>query len=81
MTLITSRASCDAKDVENEFQFLIVCSQYDSLRNVLYSKIESPSFATMTDHNKFVYLLTTPSVAKIVAQFIVDAFDERPVKM
>ena len=53
----------------------------DNLRNVLYSKIESPSFATMTDHKKFVYLLTTPSVAKIVAQFIVDAFDERPVKM
>ena len=69
------------KDVENEFHFLIVCSQYDSLRNVLYSKIESPSFATMTDHDKFVYLLTTPSVAKIVAQFIVDALDDRPVKM
>ena len=30
------------KDVENEFHFLIVCSQYDSLRNALYSKIESP---------------------------------------
>ena len=69
------------KDVDNEFHFLIVCSQYNSLRNVLYSKIESPSFATMTDNDKFIYLLTTPSVAKIVAQFIVDAFDERPVKM
>ena len=69
------------KDVENEFHFLIVCSQYDNLRSVLYSKIESPSFPSMTDQNKFVYLLTTQSVAKIVAQFIVDAFDDRPVKM
>ena len=69
------------KDVENEFHFLIVCSQYDDLRSVLYSKIESPTFATMTDQYKFVYLLTTQSVSKIVAQFIVDAFDDRPVKM
>ena len=69
------------KDVENEFHFLIMCSQYDNLRNILYSKIESPCFATMTNRNKFVYLLTNQSVSKIVAQFIVDAFDERPVKM
>ena len=69
------------KDVENEFHFLIVCSQYDNLRTVLYSKIESPSFPSMTNQNKFVYLLTTQSVSKIVAQFIVDAFDDRPVKM
>ena len=58
-----------------------MCSQYDNLRNILYSKIESPCFATMTNRNKFVYLLTNQSVSKIVAQFIVDAFDERPVKM
>ena len=69
------------KDVETEFHFLIVCSQYDSLRNILYSKIESPCFATLTNQHKFVYLLTNQSVSKIVAQFIVDAFDERPVKM
>ena len=68
------------KDVENEFHFLIVCSQYESLRNVLFSKIE-PIFNTMTDQNKFVYLLTNQSVSKIVAQFIIDAFDNRPVKM
>ena len=69
------------KHVEDEFHFLVVCSQYDNLRSVLFSKIESPSFPSMSDKNKFVYLLTTPSVSKIVAQFIVDAFDERPVKM
>ena len=31
----------------------------------------------MNDQEKFVFLLTTQSAAKIVAQFIVDAFDER----
>ena len=35
----------------------------------------------MTNQNKFAYLLTTQSVTKNVAQFIVDAFDDRPVKM
>ena len=35
----------------------------------------------MTNQNKFAYLLTTQSVTKNVAQFIVDAFDETPVKM
>ena len=69
------------KDVENEYHFLTECSQYDSLRDILYSKIELPGFATMTNRDKFVYLLTNQSVSKIVAQFIVDAFDERPVKM
>ena len=58
-----------------------VCSQYDSLRNTLYSKIEFPGFATLTNREKFVYLLTNQSVSKIIAQFIVDAFDERPVKL
>ena len=31
----------------------------------------------MKDDAKFIFLLTTQSVAKIVAQFIVDAFDAR----
>ena len=35
----------------------------------------------MTNQNKFAYLLTTQSVTKNVAQFIVDAFDDTPVKM
>ena len=35
----------------------------------------------MTNQNNFAYLLTTQSVTKNVAQFIVDAFDETPVKM
>ena len=33
-------------------------------------------FSTMTDRNKFLYLLTNQSVSKIVAQFVVDAFED-----
>ena len=38
-------------------------------------------FSTMTDRNKFLYLLTNQSVSKIVAQFIVDAFEDRKCNM
>ena len=33
--------------------------------------------ASMTNQNKFAYLLTTQSVNKNDAQFIIDAFDDR----
>ena len=33
----------------------------------------------MNDQNKFCYMLTCPQVARIVGQFIIDAFDARPV--
>ena len=52
-------------DVENEFHFLIKCKQYDHLRTVLFSW--------------FCYMLTRTHIARIVRQFIVDAFDSRPV--
>ena len=35
------------------------------------------TFSEMSVQNKFIFLLTTQHVAKIVAQFIVDAYDER----
>ena len=53
------------------------CSQYDQLRSEMFAKIQAVDFAQMNDHDKFVLLLTTQSLAKIVAQFIVDAYDER----
>ena len=46
-----------------------------------YTITTIPKFAQMNDHEKFVFLLTTQSVAKIVAQFIVDAFDERVAQL
>ena len=53
------------------------CSQYDQLRSQMFVQIQAVDFAEMNDPDKFVFLLTTQSVAKIVAQFIVDAYDER----
>ena len=66
-------------EVENEFHFLMHCKQYDHLRSVLFSKLSCLQFDQMNDQNKFCYMLTCPSVARLVGQFIVDAFDARPV--
>ena len=40
-----------------------------------------PEFDQLNNQNNFCYMLTRPSVARIVGQFIIDAFDERPVKI
>ena len=67
------------KHVENEYHFLIECSQYDSIRSEMFEQIRDVEFPMLNDYDKFIFLLTTQSVAKLVAQFIVDAFDARPV--
>ena len=43
----------------------------------MFARIQAVDFRHINDQEKFVFLLTTQSVAKLVAQFIVDAFDER----
>ena len=55
------------------------CSQYDQLRTEMFARIQAVdfSFSEMSVQNKFIFLLTTQHAAKIVAQFIVDAYDER----
>lgn len=63
--------------VENEQHFMTQCHQYDDIRLDLYSKIPIPGFFSFSDSDKFIYLLTCRDVAKIVGQFIVDAFDIR----
>ena len=67
----------NSKHVENEYHFLIECSQYDSIRSEMFGKIRAVEFPMLNDYDKFIFLLTTQSVAKLVAQFIVDAFDAR----
>ena len=69
----------DKLQVENEFHFLMHCKQYDRLRSVLFSKLSCLQFDQMNDQNKFCYMLTCPLVARLVGQFIIDAFDSRPV--
>ena len=68
-------------EIENEFHFLVKCKQYDQLRNVLFSRLSCPEFDQLNDQNKFCYMLTRTHVARIVGQFIIDAFDNRPVKI
>ena len=68
-------------EVENEFHFLLKCKQYDQLRIVLFSRLSCPEFDQLNDQNKFCYMLTRTSVARIVGQFLIDAFDNRPVKI
>ena len=65
------------KHVENEYHFMMKCSQYDQLRSEMFAQIQAAEFAQMNDHDKFIFLSTTQSIAKIVAQFIVNAFDKR----
>ena len=74
---IVSSLSDDMKHVENEYHFVMKCSQYDQLRSEMFARIQVADFRHMSDQEKFVFLLTTQSVAKLVAQFVVDAFDER----
>ena len=75
----TSNLSDDVKHIEDEFHFLMKCSQYSELRYEMYKKVkvEQHVFAQLNEQEKFAYLLSTPSEAKIVAQYIVDAFDDR----
>ena len=68
------------KQVEDELNFLINCSQYKGLRQELFNRIDISSFQNVSDHDMFVFLLTTKHVARNVSQFIVDAFDTRPIK-
>ena len=67
-------------DVENEFHFLVICKQYVKLRSALYSHLSCPEFDQLNNQNKFCYMLTHTPVARLVGQFIIDAFDDRPVK-
>ena len=43
----------------------------------MFAQIQAVEFSQMNDVAKFIFLLTTQSVAKLVAQFIVNAFDAR----
>ena len=74
---ILSNLSDNAKHIENEYHFIMKCSQYDQLRSELFAQIQTVEFSQMNDVAKFIFLLTTQSVAKLVAQFIVNAFDAR----
>ena len=57
-----SNLSDDVKHVENEFHFLMKCSQFRDLRYNMFKKVkvEPQVFAQLNDYEKFVFLLSTP---------------------
>ena len=72
--------SDEEKEIEDEFHFLVICSQYNQLRNVMFSNVDVQGFHNFSNKDKFIYLLTSKPAVKYAAQFIVDAFDQRPLK-
>ena len=67
-------------EVENEVHFMLYCKQYEKMRADLFTKVEIPGFSVLTDRLKMKYLLTCKNIARTVGQYIVDAFDKRPIK-
>ena len=68
--------------VEDERHFLICCDQYKNLRLKLFADVSTsfPDFVLLNDYEKFTFLLTKSNIAKIVGQFLINAFDQRPIK-
>ena len=68
--------------MEDKRHFLICCEQYKSLRVKLFSEVTTfyPEFVLLSDYEKFNTLLTKINIAKIDGQFIIYAFDQRPLK-
>lgn len=62
---------------ETERHFVLYCSKHDQLRQELFSKCSIPGFESFSDYDKFRYLLTNPSVAKIFANFVIKAMHNR----
>ena len=69
---------CNNGDVEDENHFLLICSKYDQLRQILYSKIpEFNNYVVLDTNEKLKFLVNHPNMVKQTAKFIVDAFEYR----
>ena len=70
---------CNNDTIEDEFHFLIQCNAYCHLRNSLYVKANAinVNFNLMTDHEKFLFLLSDENVCKSTASTLCDMFKER----
>ena len=69
--------SQENKYVEDKRHFLLHCNQYLNHRQHLYSSMPTTNFEQFSENDKFIYLLTNHYVARLVGQFIVNAFDVR----
>ena len=65
--------------IEDEVHFIIKCKQYDSLRRPLLYECSQlrPNFCYYTDKEKFIFMMTTPSIVGNVSKFIYQALTDR----
>ena len=68
---------CNTSEVENEIHFLLKCPRHAQLRTSFLTKIADDQFTSLNVDAKFKFLLNSPALAKVTAQFIIDAFDNR----
>ena len=68
--------------IEDERHFLICCEQYKFFRVELFSDVTIfyHEFVLLKANEKINTLLTRNNIAKIVGQFIINAFNQRPLK-
>ena len=56
--------------IEDEFHVLMVCYLYDSVRQDLFSNIQSviPDFSSYNDHDKFCHIMSNKDIVKYSAK-------------
>ena len=64
---------CSLNVIENEKHFLVECTMYSSLRNQVFSNIQSEMYCNSDLDGKFVYLMTYEW--KLVADFLDSAWN------
>ena len=69
---------CNNGEVEDESHFLLFCSKFEQMRQILFNKIpDFESFLTLDSNEKLIFLVNDPSMVKQTAKFIVEAFEFR----
>ena len=77
---IEERLCTECGMLEDERHFLLKCSRYDNERDYLWNKVNDlcPNFITLSDHDKFIYLMTAErEVACATAKFCHLALEKR----
>ena len=68
---------CPSNSPETEVHFFVQCPRHTQLRTSFFSKIDDENFTGLSDIEKFKFLVNCPALAKLTAQFVIDAFDNR----
>ena len=63
---------------ENSTEYsLLHCPKHDAIRGIFLPKITLNDFPNLNDLAKLKYLVNSPDIVKLTAQFIIDCFDNR----